>query len=184
MTPGDNSMAMFDPTLIMDQLSTFDPISSLLGIPPIDIEPSVAPVHATSQSDGEPFYDPYPEALDKANMVFELIDLDNDGVITEEEAKIGISDAVNNGNMDASDAIELSNYFNRADQIDEKDGQLTFDDAVEYISSGISAEFERKEMAKRIADAMFASAEKDHEEKLSAEVGERALEHAMEKGSL
>ena len=44
MTPGDNSMAMFDPTLIMDQLSTFDPISSLLGIPPIDIEPSIAPV--------------------------------------------------------------------------------------------------------------------------------------------
>ena len=150
----------------MDQLSTFDPISSLLGIPPIDIEPSVAPVHATSASDGEPFYDPYPEARDKADMIFTLIDQDHDDVITEEEAKKGIQDAVSNGDMDAKDAMELSSYFDRADQIDAKEVQLTYEDAVTYISEGINKEFERKEMAKKIADAIFKSADENHEEKI------------------
>ena len=42
----------------------------------------------------------------------------------------------------------------------------------------------RKEMAKRVADAIFASAEKSHDETMRAEVGERALKHAMEKGTL
>ena len=39
-------------------------------------------------------------------------------------------------------------------------------------------------MAKRVADAIFASAEKSHDETMRAEVGERALKHAMEKGTL
>ena len=86
--------------------------------------------------------------------------------------------------MEASDAVELSSFFDRADQIYAKQGELTYLDAVEYIARDISVEFQRKEMAKRIADAIFMSANKSHEEKLSMEEGKDALEHAMEEGAL